>query len=60
MSFTMSMNNYRASGGGNYSMIASCPTVKEVPISMVDLIADYILEHKVIDFTPVNNITVVK
>ncbi len=60
MSFTMSMNNYRASGGGNYSMIASCPTVKEVPISMVELIADYILEHKVIDFTPVNNITVVK
>ncbi len=56
--FTLAINNYRAAGGGNYHMIKNSPTVKEVNLSMVELLAQYITEHKVIDFEPVNNITV--
>ena len=58
MSFTLVINNYRASGGGNYDMIGEAPVVSENLSSMVDLLARYILEHKVIDFPPVHNIKV--
>lgn len=58
--FTLCVNNYRASGGGNFHMIKNAPTVKEIPSSMVEVLANYIMEMKVIDFEPVNNITVTK
>ena len=60
MEFTIVMNNYRAAGGGNYNMIKEAPTVSTDLSSMVELLANYIQEHKVIDFEPVNNITVIK
>lgn len=56
--FTVVMNNYRASGGGNYDMLKEAETVHEISASMVDLIAEYIMKHKVIQFEDVNNITV--
>ena len=58
--FTICVNNYRASGGGNFDMMTQCPTVKEYPIGMVELLADYIMKEKVISFEPVHNITVKK
>ncbi|MCH3962308.1 MAG: bifunctional metallophosphatase/5'-nucleotidase [Solobacterium sp.] len=58
--FTVCINNYRAAGGGNFSMIKNCPTVSVNLSSMVELLAEYILKHKVIDFEPVNNISVIK
>lgn len=58
--FTLCINNYRATGGGNYNMIKNAPVVKEISSSMVELLADYIMNHKVIDFEPVHNITVIK
>lgn len=58
--FTICINNYRASGGGNFKMIAQCPTVSVNLASMVELLADYILAHQVISFEPVHNITVIK
>lgn len=58
--FTLCINNYRATGGGNYNMIKNAPVVKEISSSMVELLADYIMKNKVIDFEPVNNITVEK
>ncbi len=56
--FTIAMNNYRCSGGGGFRMIADCPVVKEYSESVVDVICDYVLKNRVIDFADVNNITV--
>lgn len=36
------MNNYRASGGGEYTMFKDNPIVKEISVDMVELLADYI------------------
>ena len=57
--FTLCVNNYRASGGGNFNMIKNAPTVKEISTSMVEQLANYITYHKVIDFEPVDNIKVI-
>jgi len=59
MTFTLCVNNYRAVGGGNFPMLAGAPVVKEVQSSMVELMAEYIMEKKVIDFVPVDNIKVI-
>lgn len=36
------MNNYRAAGGGNFTMFQDKPVIKDIPTDMVELIADYI------------------
>ena len=41
-------------------MIKEAPTVSTDLSSMVELLANYIQERKIIDFEPVNNITVIK
>lgn len=43
------LNNYREGGGGGYSMFAGKPVVKEVMMEVSELMADYIMEHKVIE-----------
>ena len=58
--FTICVTNYRATGGGDFPSIRKAPTVKEYPQSYVELLAEWILEHKVIDFEPVHNIHVIK
>ncbi|MEK3646718.1 bifunctional UDP-sugar hydrolase/5'-nucleotidase [Aeribacillus sp. FSL K6-1121] len=42
------MNSYRAGGTGNFDMFKEKPIVKNIPIDMTELIANYILEHKTI------------
>ncbi|WP_373605251.1 MULTISPECIES: bifunctional metallophosphatase/5'-nucleotidase [Bacillus] len=54
------MNNYRASGGGNYFMYQNKPIVKDVPIDMSELIANYILERGTIEATTNQNWKVIK
>ncbi len=49
------MNNYRAGGGGEYTMFKGKPVVKEIQIDMSELIANYFLEHKVVQATTNNN-----
>lgn len=56
--FNLVINNYRASGGGNFFMLKDSPTVKEIQTTMVDILANYIIKNKVIDFTPINNIKI--
>ena len=56
--FTISLNNYRASGGGNFDMVLNSETVKEYQSSLVDLLANYILEKKNISFPEVHNIEI--
>ena len=53
------MNNYRASGGGEYTMFKNKPIIKDIPIDMAELIANYILERKVIKAEVDNNWEVV-
>ncbi|MEA3321891.1 MAG: bifunctional UDP-sugar hydrolase/5'-nucleotidase [Bacillota bacterium] len=47
--FEVVMNNYRAGGGGDYAMYRDKPVVKDIPMDMSELIANYILEEKVIN-----------
>ena len=56
---TLCINNYRAAGGGDYDMLKECETLKDIQRNVVELIAEYIEKHKVIDFEPVNNIDVI-
>ncbi|MGQ9855185.1 MAG: 5'-nucleotidase C-terminal domain-containing protein [Fervidobacterium sp.] len=49
------LNNYRAGGGGGYSMFTNKPVVKEVLIEMAELMSNYLLEKKEIEATLDNN-----
>ncbi|MCO7175097.1 bifunctional metallophosphatase/5'-nucleotidase [Sporolactobacillus kofuensis] len=42
------MNNYRSVGGGDYTMFRNKPVIKDIPIDVTELIANEILEKKVI------------
>ncbi|MDT8717197.1 bifunctional metallophosphatase/5'-nucleotidase [Clostridium sp. 19966] len=53
--FDVVMNNYRAGGGGDYYMYKDKPVVADIPLDMSELIANYILERKVIEATVNNN-----
>ncbi|OAS86699.1 bifunctional metallophosphatase/5'-nucleotidase [Metabacillus litoralis] len=46
--FDVVMNNYRAGGGGNYPMFKGKPVIKDIPIDMSELMAEYILKRKII------------
>ncbi|MGY3716541.1 bifunctional metallophosphatase/5'-nucleotidase [Sutcliffiella cohnii] len=52
--YNVVMNNYRAGGGGDYTMFQHKEVVKDIPTDMSELIANYIMEHKTID-TLINN-----
>jgi len=54
------MNNYRASGGGNFFMFQNKPVIKDIPTDMSELIANYILKHKKIEASVNNNWKVIK
>ena len=57
--FSLVVNNYRAAGGGDFDMIREAPTVTEYQTGMVEVIANYLQKHPVIDFEPVNNVKVI-
>nr|WP_281272167.1 bifunctional UDP-sugar hydrolase/5'-nucleotidase [Paenibacillus flagellatus] len=45
------MNNYRAGGGGDYTMFQGKPVVKDIPTDVSELLANYILERKTVAAT---------
>lgn len=45
------MNNYRAGGGGEYLMFKDKPIIKDIPLDMTELIANYILKRGTIKAT---------
>lgn len=44
--FSVCVNNYRASGAGNYPVYTKCKAVKEINVEMVELIMQYFEEKK--------------
>lgn len=57
--FDVVMNNYRAGGGGDYFMYQNKPVIKEIPIDVAELIANYFLEKKVVKATENHNWSVI-
>lgn len=53
--FDVVMNNYRAGGGGEYTMYQNKPVIKEIQMDMSELLANYILERGVIEATVNHN-----
>jgi 2',3'-cyclic-nucleotide 2'-phosphodiesterase / 3'-nucleotidase len=49
------MNNYRAGGGGNYLMFKDKPIIRDVPVDMTELIAEYIMRRGTIVATVNHN-----
>ena len=52
------LNNYRASGGGNFTMFINKPVVKEVQIDMVELISAYIEANSPVEVKVTKNFTI--
>ncbi len=56
--FSVIMNNYRASGGGDYFFIKDCEVIKDTQIEIIELIINYILKNKHITIHHQNNIKI--
>lgn len=46
--YAVVMNNYRAGGGGDYLMFKGKPVLKDIPMDMAELIANYIIDRKTV------------
>jgi 2',3'-cyclic-nucleotide 2'-phosphodiesterase/3'-nucleotidase len=58
-SYDVVINSYRASGGGDFHMFKNKHVVKEIPIDVSELIANYILKRKVVEANTKNSWKVV-
>lgn len=52
-------NQYRAIGGGDYTMFDASKIIREVTKDMSELIADYIKKHSIIEATVNDNFSIV-
>ena len=53
------MNNYRATGAGNFDYFRDCPVVKDIQTDMTELIADYLLKQGTIQAKPMKNMKII-
>ena len=58
--FTLAVNNYRAMGGGNYTMVAQAETLLEIQEDMQDTIMQYFLDHPEVVIDHKDNIKIIK
>ncbi|AIO18893.1 2',3'-cyclic-nucleotide 2'-phosphodiesterase/3'-nucleotidase precursor [Candidatus Izimaplasma bacterium HR1] len=58
--FSVCMNNYRSSGGGDYFFIKDCEVINDTQTEIIDLLVDYIVETKDIKIPHKDNIKVIK
>lgn len=56
--YKVAMNNYRASGGGDYFFIKECPTYLDTQTEVIELLIDYIITKKHITLPKRQNITI--
>lgn len=56
--FNVVMNNYRASGGGDYVFLKDSPIVLDTQQEVIELLINYIVEHKHITIPHTTNIKV--
>jgi 2',3'-cyclic-nucleotide 2'-phosphodiesterase / 3'-nucleotidase len=56
---TIVLNNYRAIGGGDYPMYASCKVIASYDVTLFDLFKEYIVKHQNIDIDVINNYTII-
>lgn len=52
------MNNYRATGAGNFEYFRDCPVVKDIQTDMTELIADYFVKHEKVSANPMRNMKI--
>lgn len=57
--YSVVMNNYRASGGGDYLFFKSCKTIKDLQIDVIELLINYIYDKKEVSVTETHNIEIV-
>jgi 2',3'-cyclic-nucleotide 2'-phosphodiesterase / 3'-nucleotidase len=53
--YDVALNNYRAGGGGGYSMFAGKPVVKDINLEISELITKYIRKRDTVEATVDNN-----
>ena len=58
--FTLSLNNYRASCGGNFFMFKDAKIIKTIQEDMVEVILEYLSKHKKVVVNHSENIKVIK
>lgn len=58
--YRLVINNYRASGGGNFGLFPKLKTLAEDTTDIADLIIDYVKEQKYINIVDEQNIKIVK
>lgn len=58
--FTLSLNNYRASCGGNFFMFKDAKIIKTIQDDMVEVILEYLSKHKKVVVNHIDNIRVIK
>lgn len=58
--YSVAMNNYRASGGGDFAMVADSETIFDSQRDMVEIIAEYINKHQPTHIKHADNILIFK
>jgi 2',3'-cyclic-nucleotide 2'-phosphodiesterase/3'-nucleotidase len=58
--YTIALNNYRAAGGGDYTMYKNAPTVKDTQKEILEVLIDYIVRVKNLTINHTDNITIKK
>ncbi|MFF5996236.1 bifunctional UDP-sugar hydrolase/5'-nucleotidase [Lysinibacillus sp. KU-BSD001] len=56
--FDVVMNNYRATGAGNFPMFKNKPIIKDIQIDMTELIGNYFYKYPVVEATWNHNLKV--
>lgn len=56
--FKVVMNNYRAAGGGNYTMVLEAPIIEEIQEEMIDTLMNYIKHNSPVKVIHKNNIKI--